>query len=130
MNTIRRQSILSSGVVYLGFAVGAISNYVMAREFNPDQYGLVNGMFVAIGTIMSFFASVGMTGYVGKFYPYYKDNLPPKKIDQMTWALLICLGGFVLTMIVGILVKTQVIHFYQKQSAELVRYKWMTWVFT
>jgi O-antigen/teichoic acid export membrane protein len=55
MNTIRRQSILSSGVVYIGFAVGAISNYVMAREFNPDQYGLVNGMFVAIGTIMSFF---------------------------------------------------------------------------
>jgi O-antigen/teichoic acid export membrane protein len=127
MNTIRRQSIFSSGVVYIGFALGAVSNYVMAREFNPDQYGLVNGMFVAIGTIISFFASVGMTGYVGKFYPYYKDNLPPKKIDQMTWALLICLGGFVFTMILGILLKGQVIHFYQKQSAELVRYYY--WIF-
>jgi O-antigen/teichoic acid export membrane protein len=127
MSTIRRQGIISSGVVYIGFGLGAICNYVMAREFNPDQYGLVSGMFVAIGTVMGFVASVGMPSYIGKFYPYYKDNLPPKERDQMTWALLICLGGFVLTVILGVALKTQVVHFYQKQSAELVRYYF--WIF-
>ncbi|HUB59712.1 MAG TPA: hypothetical protein VL978_03360, partial [Puia sp.] len=126
MTTIRKQSIISSGIVYIGFALGAVTNYIMAREFNPDQYGLVNGMFIAIGTIISFVASMGMTGYIGKFYPYYKDNLPPEKIDLMTWALLISLGGFLLTMALGILLKNQVIHFYQERSAELVHnYYWI-----
>jgi O-antigen/teichoic acid export membrane protein len=127
MNTIRRQSIISSGVVYIGFALGAVTNYVMAREFNPDQYGLVSGMFIAIGTIIAYVAGMGMTGYAGKFYPYYKDNLPVEKIDLMTWALLISLGGFLVTMALGVLLKSRVIHFYAAQSAELVHYYY--WIF-
>jgi O-antigen/teichoic acid export membrane protein len=127
MSTIRRQSIISSGVVYIGFALGTVTNYLLAREFNPAQYGLVNGMFVAIGTILYFVASVGMPGYVGKFYPYYKDNLPPEKNDQMTWALLISLGGFLVTMLLGVIFRSRVVHFYQAQSAELVKYYY--WIF-
>src|ERR1700761_9220049 len=102
MSTIRKQSLISSAVVYVGLALGALINLIGARELNPDQYGLINGMFVAVGTILYSMAGLGMTGFVGKFYPYYKDNLAPEQNDQATWALLISLAGFVLTMVLGI----------------------------
>ena len=86
MTTIRKQSIISSGVVYLGFGLGAITNIILAREFTPDQYGLISGMFLALSMIIYSAASVGMPSVVAKFYPYYKDNLPPNKNDLITRA--------------------------------------------
>ena len=84
MSTIRKQSIISSGIVYFGFGLGALTNFLLAREFNPDQYGLIGGMFLSVGTILYCFANMGMPAYIGKFYPYYNDNLSAKKNDQMT----------------------------------------------
>ena len=60
MTTIRKQSIISSGVVYIGLAMGAAWQYIIAKEFRPDQYGLINGMFIAIGTVLSYLAGFGM----------------------------------------------------------------------
>jgi len=122
MTTIRKQSIISSGVVYLGFGLGAIINIILTREFSPDQYGLISGMFLAIGTILYSLASFGMPSVVGKFYPYYNDNLPIKKNDLMTWALLIALAGFGLVTIAGVAFRDQVADFYHKRSPAFVTY--------
>jgi O-antigen/teichoic acid export membrane protein len=127
MSTIRKQSIVSSGVVYVGLALGAFSQYLLARTFTPGQYGLITGMFVSIGTIISFVAAVGMPTYIMKFYPYYKDHLPPEKNDMLSQALLVGLGGFVLTISLGIIFRKTVVHFYEGQSAELIRYYY--WIF-
>ena len=126
MTTIRKQSIISSGVVYLGFGLGTIINIILAREFTPGQYGLISGMFLALSTIMYSVASVGMPSVIAKFYPYYKDNLPPKKNDLMTWALLIPLAGFMLVTILGVAFRGQVIHFYEEKSPAFVtNYYWI-----
>src|ERR1700743_3745146 len=122
MSTIRRQSIISSGVVYFGFGIGAVINFLLLREFNPDQYGLVSGMFTAIGTIMFGFANLGSITYIYKFYPYYQDNLVPRKNDLLTRALVFSLIGFLLVSIAGVVFKKQIVHFYQDKSSELVRY--------
>jgi O-antigen/teichoic acid export membrane protein len=127
MSTIRKQSILSSGVVYLGLALGAFTQYLFAREFRPDQYGLINGMFMSIGTILCFTASFGMPNFIYKFDPYYRDNLPPKKNDIMSVALLVGLGGFLVTSVAGVLLRGVVIRFYAVQSAALVHYYY--WIF-
>ena len=127
MSTIRKQSIISSGIVYFGFGLGAITNLVLGREFTPDQYGLISGMFLAIGSIMYFTANMGMPSYIGKFYPYYKDNLSPKKNDLITWALLICLGGFLLVTLAGIVFKGAVIRYYEHRSPAFVQYYY--WIF-
>ncbi len=111
MSTIRKQSIISSGVVYAGIILGILSNYLFAREFSPDEYGLVNGMFVAIGTVISYFAALGAPGYIAKFYPYYKDHLPEKRNDMLTLALVAWFCGTILTILVGCIFKEQVIHF-------------------
>jgi O-antigen/teichoic acid export membrane protein len=127
MTTIRKQSIISSGVVYIGLALGALTQFLLAKEFSPDQYGLINGMFVAIGTVLSFVASVGMPTYIYKLYPYYKDHLPAEKNDMMSVAILVGLCGFLLTVLLGIIFRGEVILFYQARSAQLVKYYY--WIF-
>ena len=95
MSQIRRQSIISSVVVYMGFALGFLNTYMFAREggFTKEQYGLT-GIFIAVANLMFSFANVGMTSYIYKFYPYYKENLETKKNDILSWALLISLVSF------------------------------------
>ena len=127
MSTIRKQSIISSGIVYFGFGLGAITNILLAREFNPDQYGLISGMFLALGTIMYAVANLGMGSYIGKFYPYYKDNLPPKKNDLISWALLFSLSGFLVVALAGIVFKGAVTHYYEHRSPAFVHYYY--WIF-
>ncbi|MBI3882851.1 MAG: hypothetical protein HY305_01140, partial [Sphingobacteriales bacterium] len=47
MSQIRRQSIISSVVVYFGFALGFLNTYLFAREggFSKEEYGLT-GIFI------------------------------------------------------------------------------------
>jgi O-antigen/teichoic acid export membrane protein len=123
MSQIRKQSIISSMVVYIGFAIGFFNTYLFTREggFTPAQYGLT-GIFIAVANIMFCVANLGMPSYIHKFYPYYNDNLPPKKNDQLTWALFFSLTGFCLVIVGGILFKDLVIRKYGTNSPDLVKY--------
>jgi O-antigen/teichoic acid export membrane protein len=100
MSSIRRQSIISSLVIYIGFGVGLLNIYLFTRKgiFLDPQYGLYNA-FIAIATLMMAFAGFGMPTYIYKFFPYYKSHLPDKKNDQAAIALVagidwlfICIG--------------------------------------
>lgn len=123
MSQIRKQSIISSMVVYIGFAIGFFNTYLFTREggFTQSQYGLT-GIFMAVANIMFSVANLGMPSYIHKFYPYYDDNLPPKKNDQLTWAIFFSLLGFCMVIIGGILFKDLVIRKYGTNSPDLVKY--------
>lgn len=128
MSTIRRQSIISSAVVYFGFALGFLNTYLFTREggFTKEEYGLT-GLFIALANIMYSLASLGMPAYIYKFYPYYKDNLPPPKNDMMSWALLTSFIGFILVMLGGWIFKDLVIQKYAAKSPMLIDY--YVWIF-
>ncbi|MHA4806952.1 lipopolysaccharide biosynthesis protein [Flavitalea flava] len=129
MSTIRRQSIISSAIVYLGFALGFLNTILLTREhggFTASQYGLIS-LFGAIANIMYSFANLGMQAYIYKFYPYYKDNLPPEKNDMMTWALLNSILGFIGVICAGLIIKDLAIRKFGANSADLVRYYY--WIF-
>ena len=128
MSSIRRQSIISSGVIYIGFAVGLLNTYFFTRQgnFTEAEYGLTT-IFIAIATMMSAFATMAMPSYIFKFYPYYNDNLPPKKNDIITWALVVSTIGFVLVMIAGWAVKHLVIKKFGTNAPQLVTYYY--WIF-
>lgn len=129
MSNIRRQSIISSGVVYFGFVLGFLNTYLFTREgggFTKAEYGLVN-VFIALANIMYSFASLGMQAYINKFFPYYKSNLPPRSNDMMTWALLSSLLGFLLVITGGWIFKDLVIRKYGTNAPDLVHY--YRWVF-
>jgi O-antigen/teichoic acid export membrane protein len=126
MSTIRRQSIISSGIVYFGFALGALNTLLLTRQFTPAQYGLTT-IFMSLANIMFPLASMGMQSYVYKFYPYYHDNLPPKENDMMTWAFLTSLIGFILVVGGGIAFKNFVVKNFSDSSPGLVAYYY--WIF-
>lgn len=128
MSTIRRQSIISSFVVYFGFALGFFNTYLFTRQggFTKEQYGLT-AVFIAIAQLMYAISNLGMPGYLTKFFPYYKAHLPDKKNDQLTWALLIPCFGFVFVVLVGLLFKDIIINNVFDNSPELLQYYY--WLF-
>ncbi len=124
---IRRQSIVSSLVVYCGFLVGLVNVFLFTRNgaFSPEQYGLYN-MFIAAGLFLSSLGSLAMPSYLHKFFPFYQNNLTPRDNDQLTWALLMGLAGCVLVGIGGWLFKGVVIQKFGSSSALFVTYyKWL-----
>src|SRR5579871_1964907 len=128
MSTIRRQSIISSGIVYLGFAFGFLNTYLFTRQggFTQTQYGLT-GIFVSIANIMFSFANLGMQAYIHKFFPYYSDNLERKKNDLAMVELVIGIAGFVLVLMGGFVFKNLVIRKFGANSQDLIKY--YSWTF-
>jgi len=128
MSQIRRQSIISSLMVYVGFALGFFNTYLFTKEggFTKEQYGLT-GIFIALANLMFSFANLGMPSYIFKFYPYYQDNLEKKRNDILTWALLVSLIGFCFVVIGGIYFKDLIIFKFGKNSPEFVNYYY--WIF-
>ena len=128
MSNIRRQSIISSILIYVGFAFGALNTYLFTREggpFTKEEYGLT-GIFIAIGSIMMSVATFGMPAYINKFFPYYKDHLPKNKNDQATWALLVSIFGFILVGVAGLFLKNTATRVFDN-SPQLVQYYY--WLF-
>ena len=128
MSQIRRQSIISSVMVYVGFSLGFLNTYLFTRDggFKKEQFGLI-GIFIAIATLMYSFANLGMPSYIHKFYPYYNSNLDKKRNDILTWALVVSLIGFCLVAISGVYFKDAIIRKFGKNSPELVTYYY--WIF-
>lgn len=127
MSTIRRQSIISSLVVYAGFAFGALNNLLFARWLTPEQNGLVAGMFVAISNMMYPIATFGMPSYINKFYPYYKGNLKDNENDMITVALTVTITAFGGLTIAGWVFRSWVVEQFGHNSALLVHYYY--WLF-
>ena len=63
--------------------------YLYSRHgsLTTDQFGLTR-LFIDFAQNIFAFASLGSIPVLYKFYPYYKDNLPDKKNDLLTWVLI------------------------------------------
>lgn len=123
MSQIRKQSLISSVVVYIGFAIGFLNTYLFTKEggFTKPEYGLI-GIFIAVASIMYGVSNLGMGAYIYKFYPYYNDNLPRRQNDMLTWSLLVSLLGFGLITVAGFVFKDLVIRKFGANSPEFIKY--------
>jgi len=128
MSTIRRQSILSSGIIYLGFALGFLNTYLFTRQggFTPSEYGLY-GTFMGVANIINAFANFGMQAYIYKFYPYYQDNLRVRDNDMMGWAFVTSIFGFIMVLSAAFVFKGLVVRKFSANSPDFVKY--YAWVF-
>ncbi|MEO6820845.1 MAG: lipopolysaccharide biosynthesis protein [Ginsengibacter sp.] len=129
MSQVRRQSIISTVLVYAGFLVGFVNTYLFTRQGSPfttSEYGMTS-IFIAVGNLIFAFANLGMVAVVYKFYPYYNENLPKKKNDLLTWTFIISLIGFLFVTIAGIVFKDFVIRKFGANSPLFLKYYF--WVF-
>ncbi len=132
MSSIRRQSIISSLLIYIGFAFGALNTYLFIKDglFTPDQYGLTRA-FIVIGQFFYGFAGFGLTSIFYKFYPYYKDNITSqKKNDLLTITLVVAFGGFLMTLGGGLLFENVVVQKFRAKSPLIVTYYYWIFPFT
>ena len=131
MGHIRRQTILSSIVIYIGFAVGFINTYFYVKNgtFTTEQYGLTR-LFNDIGITFYSFATLGVLSYVYKFQPFYKQNLSKKENDQAGLSLIIISVGFLLVVIGSILFKPLFIRKFTEKSSLLITYYYWILPFT
>lgn len=125
---IRKQAIISSILVYIGFFIGAINTYFFVKNgsFTPAQYGLTR-IFFDFAQNFYAFGSLGIIPVIYKFYPYYKDNLPRKQNDLITWALVTAFVGFLLLMLVGYVFEPVIVRKFSERSLLFVQYYY--WVF-
>jgi hypothetical protein len=130
MSSIRRQSIISSIIVYFGFALGMFNTYLFTRQggLTKEEFGLT-GLFIAFANIMFSVASLGMPSYISKFFPYYKAHVPDQKNDQISWALLFPCLGFLAVLLAGLVFKSILVDKIFNNSPQLLQYYYWTFPF-
>lgn len=123
MANIRKQAIVSSILVYIGFFIGAVNTYFFTKNgsFTPEQFGLTR-VFYDFGQNILAFGSLGLLPVMYKFYPYYKDNVEDKKNDLLTWALTGAFIGFTLVLVAGYVMEPLMIRKYTQRSPLLLQY--------
>lgn len=131
MSNIRRQTIISSLLIYVGFAFGALNTYLFTKHgiFTPEQYGLTR-TFIMLGQFLFGFAGFGLTSVLYKFYPYYKDNLPQNKNDLLTLALIGAAIGFGITFAGAYIFKPFVARKFMENSSAIMTYYYWVFPFT
>jgi hypothetical protein len=86
MGSIRKKTIISSVLTFIGFGIGIINIIIFGKKnflFTADQYGLTR-IYADVGQLFFGFASRGAIPVINKFFPYYKDNISDKKNDLFT----------------------------------------------
>jgi O-antigen/teichoic acid export membrane protein len=106
MSQIRRQSIISTFIIFIGFGIGFFNNlfFTKAGWFTPDQYGLTRSFF-DFSQIMVVYSFWGLSAVIYKFAPYYKAHLKEQDNDLLSWSLLVAVIGFLLFLAGGIIFK-------------------------
>jgi O-antigen/teichoic acid export membrane protein len=132
MGSIRKQTIISSLLVYFGFFIGAINIFFYTKignqhgAFTAEQFGLTR-IFFDYAQNMYAFGSLGIIPIIYKFYPYYKDNLEAHEIDLMSWAMITALFGFILILIAGYYFEPLFVKQFSVRSKLIVDYYY--WMF-
>jgi O-antigen/teichoic acid export membrane protein len=128
MSQIRRQSIISTLIIFIGFGIGFLNNLFFTKPywFSPDQYGLTRS-FLDFSQIIYAYSFLGLSTVIYKFSPYYKAHLKDSENDLLSWALLISVIGFLLFLCGGIIFKPFFEQKFSANSKMLVHYYY--WIY-
>ncbi|MBI3719684.1 MAG: polysaccharide biosynthesis protein [Sphingobacteriales bacterium] len=127
-NVIRRQSIITTAIIFFGFGIGFINNlfFTSSHYFQPDEYGLTRTLFDFSNLIYAF-TFLGGTAIMYKFYPYYENNLKEEDNDLLSWMLVIPLIAFIIFLFVATAFKGFFIRKFSANSPQLITYYF--WIF-
>src|SRR4051812_18020046 len=123
MSQIRKRSLKATAWIYAGFLIGAINTYFLTHKnwFTPGQNGLTRAM-IEISQLIFAFSTLGSTAFLYKFFPYYQDNLSPKKNDILGLAMILSISGFIITCLGLFLLEPVIVRKFSANSILLVQY--------
>lgn len=129
MGVIKKQSIISTVLIYLGFAIGGINTlFLFPHFFTDDQFALTR-LFLDVGVIMLPFCTLSMGPTMNRFYPYYSSRLEDRKNDMLGWVLLASLAGYLLFVLGTLVFKDLIIRKYSKNAPMFLEYFYLLYPF-
>jgi O-antigen/teichoic acid export membrane protein len=130
MGNIRRQSIFSSLLIYMGFAFGALNTYFFTKQglFKPEEYGLIQAI-ININLVFFSICTLGSNAIMSRFFPYYEE-LPKKQNDLFSFILFSSLIGFCILCLLAYFLQPIVVRKFQATSNMLVHYYYWILPFT
>ncbi len=130
MQTLRKQTFLSSIFIISGFVFGAVNIYFYTKTgvFTKGEVGLTK-IFFDFAQLTIAFCSLGFFSVFYKFFPYYNDNLPKNKNELLTITFVMSLIGFTIFCIVGYFIKPYFVSKFIVRSPLVVDYYPFLFVF-
>ena len=130
MGIVRKQSILSSIYIYIGFAIGAFNIlFLFPRYFTTEQIGLTR-ILLDVALLFSTLCTLGSISITLKFYPFYKTYLPEKKNDLPFLTIALCITGCMLLLIAVPLLKPWILRKFGSRSPLFIDYFDLIYPFT
>jgi O-antigen/teichoic acid export membrane protein len=121
MGVVIRQSFKASIVSYFGAAIGAFSVlYLLPKCLTPEQIGLTRVLLEA-SLFFSFFAQLGMSNIVIKFFPHFK-NISNNHNGFLFIITLLPIIGFIIFSLVFILFRSTLTQPFIEKSKLLTDY--------
>jgi O-antigen/teichoic acid export membrane protein len=123
LGIIRRQSIQSSILFYIGAAIGFANKVLIFTNFlSLEQVGLAN-ILVTNAMLYAQFSALGFTTMTLRFFPYFQDKLRGHH-SFLFWLLAIPLLGFLLVTLAVLIFQRQILGYFQQESPLMVEYFW------
>lgn len=129
MGSIQRQSIRSTIGITLGFAIGAFNMLVLAPKIlTTEQLGLTR-LITDLGITLATLCTFGTLPVVYKFFPFYRDYLPPKKNDLSFITFSVCTVGFLVVCTAGYFSRHLTVQKFSSKSPLFVSYSYLVYPF-
>jgi O-antigen/teichoic acid export membrane protein len=121
MGIVIRQSIKTTAVSYIGFAIGYLNTlFLFSLVLTKEQIGLTR-LLISVSFLFATFASLGAGNIPMRFFPYFKDE--SKQHDGiLNFILSIGMIGFILFVIIFLIFKDAIFNIYSKNAPLLLDY--------
>jgi O-antigen/teichoic acid export membrane protein len=130
MGTIRKQSILSSLFIYVGFAIGAVNVLILFPKYlTPEQFGLTR-LLLDVSLLLSTVSTMASVPMVLKFYPFYNSYLPKEKNDLPFLSVMLCIIGCFLVLTFITLNKDFIVRKFGQRSPLFVTHFYLLYPLT
>lgn len=129
MGVIRKQSIQTSILSYLGVGLGYINVVLLfPKFFAPEEFGLTRVLIAVIG-ISAQFALFGLANAIIRFFPKFNGSDQESQHGFLGWALRGALIGVAVVSLVLILARPWIVDYYQERSALFVNFYYLLFPF-
>jgi len=121
MGIVIKQSIRSSLLAYIGFAIGAINFlFIFPKFLSVDQVGLLR-VIPSAAFLLATFAQLGLAPGIIKFLPSYKSGSVERK-EFLGFTVIAALIGYGALLGTTYFFKDQILNYYAQKSPLFVDY--------
>ena len=129
MGVIRKQSIQTSILSYLGVGLGYINVVLLfPKFFEPEEFGLTRVLIAVIG-VSAQFALFGLGTAIIRFFPRFKHGDGERQHGFLGWALLWGLIGIAAVSAVLLLAQPWIVDYYKEKSELFVNFYYLLFPF-